>query len=57
MSDKRVKIGNIWFEKYGYGEKSFINYLSGRVLSWKNIDKSTVQATGFAPTRKYGVTR
>ena len=53
MSDKRVKIGNIWFEKYGYGEKSFINYLSGRVLSWKNIDKSTVQAVGFAPTRKW----
>ena len=53
MSNTRVKIGNTWFDRYGSGEKTFLNYRSGRVIPWKNVDKSTVQAIGFAPTRKY----
>ena len=51
--DKRVQIGNLWFTQYCCGDKTFVNYLGGRVLLWKDIDKSTIQAVGFAPTRKY----
>ena len=53
MSNTRVKIGNTWFGRYGSGEHMFVNYLSGRVIPWKNIDKSTIQAIGFAPTVLY----
>jgi len=51
--NKRVQIGNLWFTQYCCGDKTFVNYLGGRVLLWDDIDKSTIQAVGFAPTRKY----